>query len=679
MTAGDARRVPRGAKLCTFAVVADTHVNEAEDRTLAPYATNALANARARHVMAELAALEPQPAFVVHLGDIVHPMPGVPEYREAAACFRSIAARLRAPLYLVPGNHDIGDKPVDWMPAEIVCGEYVELYRRTFGADWLAFDCAALRGLVIDTPLMNSGLPAEAEQRAWLERELAAASAAGRRIVVFAHYPPYVYSADERGSYDNLDEPARGWLLGLLRRHRVEALFAGHVHNFWYDVHGDTELYLLPSTAFLRHDYSEFYRVAPGSEFGRGDAGKFGYALVDVYEQGHAVRLVRTDGRQLAPDAQPAPRRALPPLTAKIAPDTGVGVELRHPWAEVCEIPSTGGVQEFGRKLARNDYTLMTLWEMGVRLLKLPEQDLAQPLTLERMRLMRALGHRYIVTALGVPGGAARAALAASPGLVDAIEINLGAAQLARDAERLARLRQECGVALGWARLRMHEDPRYDGARISHFVKTGTLPAELDDVPRLFESAGVRGLIDGLTVRLERSADLVQCARQLEAFHARSGLSVLGAIKLAAASVPQAPDDDLDTARLAAEALLVARGTPGVRYVFDTYMDVDRGYFARHGFIDRMYNPRPALRAAAALTALLGDTARVRVAEARRDGATQVLRFEADGRAGVLVAGPAAQAALELRSRPCADLCRGEWTDRPADYAGGRGLWAALD
>ena len=76
------------------------------------------------------------------------------------------------------------------------------------------------------------------------------------------------------------------------------------MHNFWYDHIGSTEFYMLPSTAFLRHDYSEFYRVAPGNEFGRGDAGKFGYCIIDVHEQGHVMRLVRTEGRSLAPDAR---------------------------------------------------------------------------------------------------------------------------------------------------------------------------------------------------------------------------------------------------------------------------------------------------------------------------------------------------------------------------------------
>ena len=41
----------------------------------------------------------------------------------------------------------------------------------------------------------------------------------------------------------------------------------------------------------------------------------------------------------------------------------------------VKQITATGGAQEFGRNRARNDYPLLALWEMGVRLCKVPAVD----------------------------------------------------------------------------------------------------------------------------------------------------------------------------------------------------------------------------------------------------------------------------------------------------------------
>jgi 3',5'-cyclic AMP phosphodiesterase CpdA len=50
------------------------------------------------------------PEFVVHLGDITHPGPASPEYAEAAQAFHKASEIFSMPYYLVPGNHDIGEK-----------------------------------------------------------------------------------------------------------------------------------------------------------------------------------------------------------------------------------------------------------------------------------------------------------------------------------------------------------------------------------------------------------------------------------------------------------------------------------------------------------------------------------------------------------------------------------------
>ena len=43
----------------------------------------------------------------------------------------------------------------------------------------------------------------------------------------------------------------------------------GVVHNWFYNRVGSTECYILPSIAFVRHDYTEMFRVGPGPEEGR--------------------------------------------------------------------------------------------------------------------------------------------------------------------------------------------------------------------------------------------------------------------------------------------------------------------------------------------------------------------------------------------------------------------------
>jgi hypothetical protein len=51
------------------------------------------------------------------------------------------------------------------------------------------------------------------------------------------------------------------------------------------------------------------------------------------------------------------------------------------------------------------------------------------------------------------------------------------------------------------------------------------------------------------------------------------------------------------------EAVRAARRHPGAAIFLDTFMDHDRGYYPRHGLIDRRFDPRPALYALIAASA----------------------------------------------------------------------------
>ena len=631
--------------LFSFAVVADTHVNESEHTSTSPYATNHLANARARHVFAEIAAMRPAPRFVVHLGDIVHPVPSLPAFHDAVARFKAIASQLRAPLHVIPGNHDVGDKTVDWMPAEQVCDDFLATYREAFGADFHAFDEGGVRFVMLNSLLLNSGLADEARQRAWLADRID--TAGDLRVFLFMHYPPYIHRPDEAGNYDNVDEPARSWLLDQIAKPPVEAVFAGHVHNFWYDRAGEAEMYLLPSTAFLRHDFSEFCSVAPAadSEFARDDAAKFGWFRVDVFDEGHVAYAVRSHGRRCGPDETPdmRPRRHL--AHPKTSGFDNVGVELRHPWAEVMQITATGGVQEFGRKWARNDYPLLALWEMGVRLAKVPDVDVLESEPRERMRLMARIGHRYVVTVIGAPREAVVEAAGDDAG-VFAWEANLTLERFERRRDALRSVRETSGAEVFLAKILTDQEARVSGTTFSHFVKSGFTVGELGRHRDLIAGAVERGEIDGVTVRIEFDEPLPAAACRMRAFSAETGARILASLKLSGSGVATARTGDRETAARAAQAMVLSRCGPDVLYVFDTFMDVDRGYYPRDAFIDRRFNPRPAAGVFTALASLFPGREPFRPLDG---GSDEAMDFEnADGRYRLVCARPdTACAALE--------------------------------
>lgn len=649
-----------GKPLFSFVVVADTHVNEDDGISSSPFHTNALANERARHVFLDIAAMDPQPKFVVHLGDIVHPVPSLPTFGDAVQCFKDIAAPVKVPVHLVPGNHDVGDKHVDWMPADRVCDAFLKSYREAFGPDYAAFDEGNLRFIMMNSLLLNSGLPDEEVQKRWLLQQVDEAH--DKRVFLFMHYPPYIHSANERGNYDNVDEPGRSWLLELMRKPQVEAAFAGHVHNFWYDRVGDAELYMLPSTAFLRHDFTEFYRTAPGAEFGRGDVDKFGYFVVDVYSDGHVAHSVRTHGARASrgTEAITAPERFL--AHPKTSTFDNVGVELRHPWAETMQITATGGVQEFGRKWARNDYPLLALWEMGARLSKVPDLDLSEDEPRRRMELLARMGHRYVVTTVGVP----------KPGLVDhdlsacgvaAFEVNITAEQFERRRDALRGLRKATGSQIYYSKILTADPSHYDGKHFSHFVNAGFVLEELEPRRKLIADAVSSGAIDGITVRIEPQQCLHRAARQLMQFSEETGCLILASIKLSGPSLAAERADDRANVASLAQAMVLSKASNNIRYIYDTFMDVDRGYFPRHAFIDRHFNPRDMAKAYTVLTSLF-SSADPFVLQAPTPDEAGTLAFTVQGRRHDLVMLESMAMLTRLRALPSTtmvhDLASGE-------------------
>ena len=134
-----------GQRLFTFAVIADTHVTEAEAMAISGFDidTIKLGAARSRYVVDRLNSLKPD--FVVHLGDIVHPVPGSPAYADSAGRFHKLYEALDCPLYLVAGNHDIGEKAFPGQPLGqqealgTISDDKIAEYERLFQAQYYSF------------------------------------------------------------------------------------------------------------------------------------------------------------------------------------------------------------------------------------------------------------------------------------------------------------------------------------------------------------------------------------------------------------------------------------------------------------------------------------------------------------------------------------------------------------
>lgn len=577
-----------GSLLFRFATISDTHVNPSEDRCNSPFPVNARANRRFRHVVADLRQRDI--AFVLHLGDLVHPVPDTGAlYREAAQAYRDIASGLNVPIHHVPGNHDIGDTPIKGAPAAPTTQEMIAAWVTEFGPQYHAFSHQGIRFILLNAQLINSELLEETQQRTWLESEL---SGTDERVMVILHHPPYLCAPDEPGHYDNTDPPGRGWLLDLLQQYGVEAMFAGHAHNFWYDRYHETDYYLAPATSFVRQDYCEMLRAPPPnqSEYGRDDKAKLGYFIVNVYENGHTVQVVRTDGAELRPEDPAIPVQAISPTPLENKRPL-IGFDLRQNWAELTEVPPSGGLDEFDRKLVRNDYALLALIEMGVRDVRIPLADLRDPVRRARLRALCHLGLRPTLFSFGLGSEADLNLIAGCCDLLADWEITIDWQNLAALTERIGAAHRRTGLPVYLSRMRSKADLPEDSVYF-HVINHGFSPQDQSQIDILSElqSAGIVGAV----FRLGSQVQVRGALRKIDTLVRSKGLKASIHLRLAGENPAVTETVEAIACARVSEALDISLSHS--RIFCDTLVDVDRGYFPRLGAIDRKNNPRALAR-----------------------------------------------------------------------------------
>ncbi|MCX6908447.1 MAG: metallophosphoesterase [Verrucomicrobia bacterium] len=270
--------------LATFAVVTDTHFGLPAD-------------GQGEHIYTKLAKqtlAEMQTSgvdFIIHLGDILNHFPTDPQWPVAVKLAREQFAASRAPIYAVPGNHDVGNKPSLTSPTVAVNRvrqEWLDLFRQQFKSDYHVIDRAGCRVILLNCLLFNTGLPAERAQWDRLRGDLEAAK--GSKIVLGFHMPLFWCRQDDPGpgNYHLIDEPVRGQLLELVRQYKVRAVFTGHAHQPIVNAWSEALLLTAPSTSFACS-----YGFYPGLKSLHTEPSKLGWLLVRVYEDDLIINRFR--------------------------------------------------------------------------------------------------------------------------------------------------------------------------------------------------------------------------------------------------------------------------------------------------------------------------------------------------------------------------------------------------
>jgi predicted phosphodiesterase len=577
-----------------FVVMTDTHHMLDPGIQRIEFESRRHQSARAAHALSLVAALEP--AFVVHLGDLVQEFPEGPGFAEslelALAQLEAAGVRPRQ----VAGNHDVGDKPDPTMPTEWATDATLQAYHERFGPSWTSWDEAGCHFVILNSQIMNGPLTAARQQERWLEADLAAHE--GMPTFLFQHLSPFLVSEHEAGlgHYDNIDEPARSWLLDLIRRYRVQMVFAGHSHFPFVNRIGDARSWLVPSTAFTRPGFCEVFSSAPPPERGRDDAPKLGFFLVRVRDGQARVHLIRTSGVTAASAPNdPAPRVVA--RTTRDLPHSPLGITLRHPLASETEVPIAW--QSTVRQPVRNDVPLLACMELGVRAVRAPASDLESPLQRDRLGMLRDEGAAIIGTWIWTSRSPVLEQAARHRDLLDGVELQLPNALIPDDAclAAIARIQAQIGLPVSLAPLLPHEHvPGKQHAR----TRIGYHLDELAGLDRALAAHDAR--VDRVLCRVDGPQDPAEAIAGLENLPA---FATIGAIDWA---VEFADADPAHQTGRATRAMIAIAPHQGARLYFEPLVDLDRTMDAPPGLLDRLCNPRLVFHAVRTLNTVLFST-----------------------------------------------------------------------
>jgi len=209
-----------------FVQISDSHIGFDK-------AANPDVNGTFQTAVNKINALDRQPDFLLHTGDLSH--------RAKASEFDILDQLMRGldqkQAFFVPGEHDLlGDDGK----------QYLERFGKgTMGRGWQSFNHKGVHFIGLNNSVQLEGLGAIGdEQMAWLKNDVARLSAS-TPIVVFAHIP--LWAAYPEWGWGTRDSEQA---LNLLKRFGSLTVLNGHVHQVMQKVEGNVTFHSAMSTAF---------------------------------------------------------------------------------------------------------------------------------------------------------------------------------------------------------------------------------------------------------------------------------------------------------------------------------------------------------------------------------------------------------------------------------------------
>jgi len=209
-----------------FVQISDSHIGFDK-------AANPDVNATFQVAADKINALDKQPDFILHTGDLSH-LAKAAEFDTLDQLLRGLRQKQT---FFVPGEHDLlGDDGK----------QYLERFGKgSIGRGWQSFDHKGVHFIGLNNAAQLEGMGSIGEQQmAWLKDDVAKLTTS-TPIVVFAHIP--LWAAYPEWGWATKDSAQ---MLDLLKRFGSVTVLNGHIHQVMQKVEGNVTFHSAMSTAF---------------------------------------------------------------------------------------------------------------------------------------------------------------------------------------------------------------------------------------------------------------------------------------------------------------------------------------------------------------------------------------------------------------------------------------------
>jgi len=209
-----------------FVQISDSHIGFDK-------AANPEVNATFQAAVDKINALERQPDFILHTGDLSH----LAKASEFDTLDQLLLGLRQKQTFFVPGEHDLlGDDGK----------QYFERFGKgTVGRGWQSFDHKGVHFIGLNNAVQLEGLGVIGDQQmAWLKNDVSGL-ASSTPVVIFAHIP--LWAAYPEWGWATKDSAQA---LDLLKRFGSVTVLNGHIHQVMQKVEGNVTFHSAMSTAF---------------------------------------------------------------------------------------------------------------------------------------------------------------------------------------------------------------------------------------------------------------------------------------------------------------------------------------------------------------------------------------------------------------------------------------------